>query len=166
MSQKLSIVIDTLFLIASNIQIFSSTMINLAYCQNIQENSTAVHRNMINQMTNQLSITSNVISLRIVIINVYGPNENANAFSSNIKKKSLLHFHMALEILPFFWFKKCMIADIHIGYKNTYHMEKIMIMVIVSHTMWFVRTSFIKYWNIVNTDRPLPALYISILFIL
>lgn len=88
----------TLFLIASNTQICSSTMINFAYCRNILANKTIVHHRINNQITNQLFITSSVISLSVVIRYVYGQKENANAFSSNIVKKSHAHFHIAFDM--------------------------------------------------------------------
>ena len=121
----LPIVNHTLFLIASNTPILSSTMINFAYCQNKLENSTAVPHNINNQITNQLFIISNVINLSVVIRYVYGQKEKANAFSSNMVKKSQAPFHIAFDMFSFFWFKKCIIAEIPIGYRNTYHIENI-----------------------------------------
>gem|GEM_PF-6127657 len=88
-------------MIASNTPIFSVIIIYFAYCRNILENKTTIHRNIINHITNPLFNTSNVINLKTVIEYVYGQKEKARAFNSNIVKKSFAHFHIAFHMLSF-----------------------------------------------------------------
>ena len=95
------IVIQTLFLMASNTHICSVIIMYFAYCRNILANNTAIHHNIINHITNQLFNTSNVINLNTVIEYVYGQNEKAKPFNSNIVKKSPAHFHIAFHIPSF-----------------------------------------------------------------
>jgi hypothetical protein len=85
------------------------------------ENNTITHHRINSPMIKPLSNTLRVNNLSVVARYVYGPKEKAKAFNSNIAKKSFAHSHRALDVDFFLLFKKWIIAEIHVGYKNMYH---------------------------------------------